>query len=1632
MKFILSLCLMFVSSLVLARGKVEPVAHLAISSPKCETPCRIIFNASKSKSTNGQKIIRYIFKFGDGKMLESRTPIVTHTYHSSSFKLTKNNHFKATLVVEDEAGNISKQVFRQIKVYEGESETINNAPLSSFSYFPQKPKAGDTVTLTSLAVNDQEVVAYEWHISDGRVLTGEVVELVFQNPGLYTVIHKVIDAFGLSAEVSNILPVIPNTVNDTLLTDFIGIRTDSFNPKLLNVKVVPTNGTFHIDPEHIVIYLNGLSAKVNSFSFTPQEISFSFEAKDGKNSLSILGLDSKEEAFSADIDFYAGSKSVSVDILGNSPSGRVTYYPLEDKSFKYEATFQNGILNIINIPEADIMLDVLNDANEFAYETLGSQADSMVISLLPNRVTSSIDNDDFSKNAEGWTVSGGVPTIVNKMVKGSPVTADYNLRIYTDSLDDIVISRTFKSKEANRFIRVNFNYLGGEDESLHVVLRNETTKEYIHRIFEGKDNTSDLTTFFDVSKNVTVRSVNVGDIIHLDIKRVFKTHKVSFMNSLSAFMFPSAYAQTYPEENRYVDIDKVFYSQRNIWKSKDEPGFEAHSWYYKHTSDEDANNECIYKADQLRVGIEPLEFLSVGASSANTSYFSHDILTSFFITQFDPFSNELRLRPDRANLYIVQREGTSISKFSKNWEFAIAIKQDAELSDIFEKFTFSTLDIEQFNEKNKLHLVLEVEINGEVFYEELPRKLTPLKWYSHPNLALTGCRDSKVGGALWIHSEAASILDKIFSFVGDLKGFAISDISKLNGGYFPPHAGHKNGLQVDYKTTGIVSGGKTVFANAPEDIHSVLYSGNQLNNVEKILLSLTGKTEIDKGNIHSLPNKIVRARCTANNYPYSDLFEDKKNHVHHGHINFSMNIRKPINHSLFGEFRPYFYTIDGKSFYFEVDSTYSDMNFIWEIRKDDQLVEVLDSQTIEYKEKISPIPLSGMLISKNSNLSEVNYTFPEAGGVYSVHLVAVRKIENSERCMSLSLSLPVLSNIITVPGPMSLMAMDESEDTEPPFCPDEWQTYRGKDIVDPVSGHRHIGGAIVSKNTKFEAGRFLVDAEEVLICGKSEIKDSYTSFEGCPEGQTQEECSSIYIKGIVDAENTVFDARNGKIRIAGLEEAFLGLPLVLPTDSMNGIGLEETETSLTDAIISPSDNLMVILFNVDIFNGAKIHESALIQQSVVGKANIGGQSTVSGGTVYGFEAEGMPSPSLNIGGKSFVEGFIHTTSNIDITESTVSKNGKISGGAIVSKSLVDGTISGNSFHSDERVEMRDSKLLYGSTLMNAAKVLNGSFIGAIGENETNGSLIIDNAVIDNAARVSGHSYLADSAYINGSNIVAKEVYISNNSKLDSTVGGGAREQLLITNSTLVFGAVVTGTPLISESLFAGKVLVSEGPTLTKASFAVSKDLLGNYSGSVTISGTPVIINSGGGTSNGNIVIKDKASVYDSTIADNAKMYDSSMLSGSSFLGGNAVLKGTVHVTNLCSLVFGTWSEGVIEPAEEGSPCWFDPDSNTAAIASRTLASEDPSSTEYMRTFDEGQYTLSKMSSLEKVKSKRPKKIRQKDKRIMRSIRLQEESIEKKILSYVNREKRKPASLQEIEDLHMRSREYVEKLMLDRK
>ncbi len=144
----------------------------------------VTFNTSLS-NPNGGVIISYLWNFGDGsQLLNTTNPITTHIY-------TLAGNYTVTLTITDSEGLSDTDMH---------SVVVAKAPIATFTYLPQFPKVGETVTFNASGSYDPNgyIVNYTWNFGDGNLttITTPVITHVYTSTGVYTVILTITDNDG--------------------------------------------------------------------------------------------------------------------------------------------------------------------------------------------------------------------------------------------------------------------------------------------------------------------------------------------------------------------------------------------------------------------------------------------------------------------------------------------------------------------------------------------------------------------------------------------------------------------------------------------------------------------------------------------------------------------------------------------------------------------------------------------------------------------------------------------------------------------------------------------------------------------------------------------------------------------------------------------------------------------------------------------------------------------------------------------------------------------------------------------------------------------------------------------------------------------------------------------------------------------------------------------------------------------------------------------------------------------------------------------------------------------------------------------------------------------------------------------
>jgi len=161
-----------------------PTASFAYSPTAPFVNQTVTFNASLS-TTNGGTFVSYAWNFGDGTETTEVDPFVYHNY-------TTTGTFDVTLNVTDSEG---------LWDTESKSVTIVKYPLASFTYSPNTPLVGETVTFNASTSTPDGgfLMSYAWNFDDGTLISeiDPITAHAYTEPGNYNVTLKVTDSEGL-------------------------------------------------------------------------------------------------------------------------------------------------------------------------------------------------------------------------------------------------------------------------------------------------------------------------------------------------------------------------------------------------------------------------------------------------------------------------------------------------------------------------------------------------------------------------------------------------------------------------------------------------------------------------------------------------------------------------------------------------------------------------------------------------------------------------------------------------------------------------------------------------------------------------------------------------------------------------------------------------------------------------------------------------------------------------------------------------------------------------------------------------------------------------------------------------------------------------------------------------------------------------------------------------------------------------------------------------------------------------------------------------------------------------------------------------------------------------------------------
>jgi parallel beta-helix repeat protein len=162
-----------------------PVAHFTCDPPIQMVDKLVVFNASASYDEDGS-IVLFTWDFGDTNVTSLKDKVVTHSYATFG-------DYEVTLTVSDNDGLIN---FFSAHV------TICNIPTASFTYYPESPRVGQSVTFNASlsAPKGGVIMNYSWDFETDGVIDacGMIATHTYASHGTYSVTLNVTNDGGLS------------------------------------------------------------------------------------------------------------------------------------------------------------------------------------------------------------------------------------------------------------------------------------------------------------------------------------------------------------------------------------------------------------------------------------------------------------------------------------------------------------------------------------------------------------------------------------------------------------------------------------------------------------------------------------------------------------------------------------------------------------------------------------------------------------------------------------------------------------------------------------------------------------------------------------------------------------------------------------------------------------------------------------------------------------------------------------------------------------------------------------------------------------------------------------------------------------------------------------------------------------------------------------------------------------------------------------------------------------------------------------------------------------------------------------------------------------------------------------------
>ncbi len=693
---------------------------------------------------------------------------------------------------------------------------------------------------------DGVIASYIWEVNS-KVISSSVSfdDLNLETSDKYLVKLTVLDEVGASS--SETFEVVNSSQEDEEVDEIPSLSNAYFSPENFNtqqfqaldgtIAFILNEGTLSTSMP-LSITINGVSLYSEKYTVLNGRVELNSSLVDGQNEIQISGYDTDGKEINSTFVVWAGSRTIDVfvsDSLGatlTAPNAEVLL--VENQSVKAPFYRENEKVVFYNIPQAVSLSAIARDSNGAFSEKLLTKDNydkTIELSFFNESLPSVPANNDFSNELQGWSLIKGT-AVVSEDILAASKDIIKTLDLTPDSKGDLRLAHSFYAQQGNNSvsIRLKARSVGGES-LISVMLNNKTTGEFVYKVIslnkliDLNDSNAIESSWFDAD----ITTSGGEDLIEVFISNKVSTSKKSRSSSISLAPINEA--------SLYIKDAKLKNNSFNL----------------------NAENINSYDISGISLGkISSDYFNGNNRLHLYLELLGNDIYASSYTLVIQTADKKyLRSIPFKLTNFVVSsRSKTSL----KGYQVIEIPSEDADYKTLPPN-VYISLNVKFPSGKTIDKILYKIKSSQNVLsYFPVMVDLSPN--FSKANRYSK--RDLEFGGDAWTTVSMAPNVMKVLS-ADPLMQF--NDISRMNGGDWPKHIGHKVGTGIDMRWAGSEfenNSGKLlppfIYQTQTADKMLSFIKNDKINKlIDKALVSYCGKnTDSDFfKKISSLQNKVV-------------------------------------------------------------------------------------------------------------------------------------------------------------------------------------------------------------------------------------------------------------------------------------------------------------------------------------------------------------------------------------------------------------------------------------------------------------------------------------------------------------------------------------------------------------------------------------------------------------------------------------------------------------------------------------------------------------------------------------------------------------------------------------------------------